>query len=143
MGPGEKHFVLDPACGSDGFLVMVLDHVRRKIAQDLYPKETGVLLVDRANNDPAVLERARTYAEEKLFGIDFDSDLKKAARMNMVMPGDGHGNILCLHSLEYPGGSNPDVIDFKDVMQERQDSLRKKSAAKSRPKCRGSKSFCG
>jgi len=127
MSPGEKHFVLDPACGSGGFLVMVLDHVRRKIAHDLYPKETGVLLVDRANNDPAVLERARIYAEEKLFGIDFDSDLKKAARMNMVMSGDGHGNVLCLNSLEYPAGSDPDVTDFKDVLQERQDSLGKKS----------------
>ena len=38
MDPGESSRVLDPACGSGGFLVMVLDHVRRKIAKEMYPE---------------------------------------------------------------------------------------------------------
>ncbi len=33
MDPGEEHYVLDPACGG-GFLVMVLDHVRKKTARE-------------------------------------------------------------------------------------------------------------
>jgi len=51
----------------------------------------------------------RGYAEKMIFGFDFDPDLKKAARMNMVMAGDGHSNIYNINSLDYPFGSKPDV----------------------------------
>lgn len=44
-----------------------------------------------------------------IFGFDFDPDLKKAAKMNMVMAGDGHSNIYNINSLEYPNGTLPDV----------------------------------
>lgn len=37
-----------------------------------------------------------------------DPDLKKAARMNMVMAGDGHSNIFNINSLDYPQGDKPD-----------------------------------
>ncbi len=113
MDPSENDIVLDPACGSGGFLVAVLDHVRHKIAQELYPGETGILLKDR-HNESDVVERAKKYAEEKIYGIDFDEDLKKAARMNMVMAGDGHGNIYNFNSLEFPRGNEPDVIKFRE-----------------------------
>jgi type I restriction enzyme M protein len=39
-----------------------------------------------------------------LYGIDVDPELRKAARMNMVMNNDGHGNIFCFNSLEYGVG---------------------------------------
>lgn len=109
MDPGENHRILDPACGSGGFLVAVLDHVRKKVAKELFPNEKGVLLQDRANSDPEVLERSRRFAEKNIFGIDFDVDLTKASRMNMVMSGDGHGNIFNLNSLEYPEGGYTDI----------------------------------
>ena len=54
-------------------------------------------------------ERVRHYAENMIFGFDFDPDLKKAAKMNMVMAGDGHSNIYNINSLEYPNGSLPDI----------------------------------
>ena len=38
LDPDENTRVLDPACGSGGFLVMVLDHVRQKIVKRLYPE---------------------------------------------------------------------------------------------------------
>ncbi len=108
LDPDENDMVLDPACGNGGFLVVVLDHVRRKIARELFPDEEGVLLEDKVN-DPRVTERARKYAGEKLFGFDFDDELKKAARMNMVMSGDGHKSIFSLNSLEYPAGMYDDI----------------------------------
>ena len=108
MDPGENTRVIDPACGSGGFLVMVLDHVRRKIARQLWPDLEDVLLQAKFN-DTAVNERVRKYAETMLFGFDFDPDLKKAARMNMVMAGDGHANIFNVNSLEYPDGDKPDL----------------------------------
>lgn len=110
MDPDPSHRVLDPACGSGGFLVMVLDYVRKKIATELHPDLTGEWLRDTFNS-PDVNERVRDYAAEKLFGIDFDPDLKRAARMNMVMAGDGHANIFQFNSLEYPDGDDTDEID--------------------------------
>ncbi len=108
MDPDQNTRVLDPACGSGGFLVMVLDHVRRKIAKNLYPDFDDVRL-EAKYNSPEVNEAVREYAEKMIFGFDFDPDLKKAARMNMVMAGDGHSNIYNINSLDYPHGSKPDV----------------------------------
>lgn len=117
LDPDQNTRVLDPACGSGGFLVMVLDHVRRKIARNLYPDLDEVRLeakYNSANVDDAV----REYAEKMIFGFDFDPDLKKAARMNMVMAGDGHTNIYNINSLEYPQGSKPDVPLIADAVAE-------------------------
>ena len=108
LDPDQNCRVLDPACGSGGFLVMVLDHVRRKIAKNLYPDLDDVRLEARYNS-PEVNDAVREYAEKMIFGFDFDPDLKKAARMNMVMAGDGHSNIYNINSLDYPFGSKPDV----------------------------------
>lgn len=108
LDPDENTRVLDPACGSGGFIVMVLDHVRRKITQKLYPNLRGIRL-EAKYNSPEVNDLVKDYAERMIFGFDFDPDLKKAARMNMVMAGDGHANIFNINSLEYPDGQLPDV----------------------------------
>jgi type I restriction enzyme M protein len=110
LDPDEHQRVLDPACGSGGFLVMVLDHVRKKIAKRLYPKLEGAWLQDKMNSHE-VNELVKAYAERNLFGFDFDPDLKKAARMNMVMAGDGHANIFHLNSLAYPLGDKSDELN--------------------------------
>lgn len=108
LNPTIDSRVLDPACGSGGFIVMVLDHVRRQITKNMYPELEGALLEAKANTD-AVNNKVREYAENMIFGFDFDPDLKKAAKMNMVMAGDGHSNIYNINSLEYPNGTLPDV----------------------------------
>lgn len=108
LDPDENTRVLDPACGSGGFIVMVLDHVRRKITRQLYP-DYSEAMIDAACNSDEVNERVKEYAEKNIFGFDFDPDLRKAARMNMVMSGDGHANIFNINSLEYPNGQLPDV----------------------------------
>lgn len=94
--PGQR--ILDPACGSGGFLVVALAHARRR------------MLIRNGCPDPeapmpselrAVRKEARDYARKCLYGIDVDPELRKAARMNMVMNNDGYGNIGCFNSLEY------------------------------------------
>lgn len=115
LNPDQNCRVLDPACGSGGFLVMVLDHVRRKITKQLYPDLDEVRLDAKANS-PEVDDLVRDYAEKMIFGFDFDPDLKKAARMNMVMAGDGHSNIFNINSLEYPQGNRPDVPFIADAV---------------------------
>jgi type I restriction enzyme M protein len=112
LDPDVNTRVLDPACGSGGFLVMVLDHVRHKIAANVYPEldtPEKKLFLEVKYNSHEVNEAVRKYAEEYIYGFDFDPDLKKAARMNMVMSGDGHANIFNINSLEYPKGSKEDI----------------------------------
>jgi len=118
LDPDANTRILDPACGSGGFLVMALDHVRRKIAANMYPEldtPEKKLFLEAKYNSHEVNEAVRKYAEEYIYGFDFDPDLKKAARMNMVMSGDGHANIFNINSLEYPFGSKEDIgkIDAK------------------------------
>lgn len=94
--PGVR--VLDPACGSGGFLIVTLNHARRRILAEVgcpYPNDPVQSEIKRA------APKIRDYAKGSLFGIDVDSDLRKAARMNMVMNGDGHGHIFNFNSLEY------------------------------------------
>jgi type I restriction enzyme M protein len=95
--PEPGKLVLDPACGSGGFLVVALNHVRRHFVEKMggdpdIPVPRELKKVERPTRD---------YARKCLFGIDVDPELRKAARMNMVMNGDGHGNILCFNGLEY------------------------------------------
>ncbi|WP_207895999.1 HsdM family class I SAM-dependent methyltransferase [Hymenobacter gummosus] len=116
MDPDPHERVLDPSCGSGGFLVMTLDHVRHKLAQRLFPELEGEWLRDKYNS-PEVNAQVQEYAETYQFGIDFDPDLKRAARMNMVMAGDGHANIFHFNSLEYPGGHFPDRAAFDAAVQ--------------------------
>lgn len=94
--------ILDPACGSGRFLTYALDHIRRKMADQLFPDEHRLLRIRRLEKHPEFSRLVREYAQESLYGIDFDPDLKRAARMNMILNNDGHGNILSFNSLEYP-----------------------------------------
>lgn len=94
--------ILDPACGSGRFLTYALDYVRRKMAAQLFPDEYPLLQVLRLERHPPYNSLVHEYARRCLYGIDFDPDLKRAARMNMILNNDGHGNILSFNSLEYP-----------------------------------------
>lgn len=109
MNPTKDMRVLDPACGSGGFLVMVLDHVRKQITSEQFPELKGVELEAKFNS-PEINEMVKEYAEKFIFGFDFDPDLKKAARMNMVMAGDGHANIFHINSLGYPLSDNTNEL---------------------------------
>jgi type I restriction enzyme M protein len=110
LDPQENQRVLDPACGSGGFLVMVLDHVRKKIASRLFPGLESPYIEEKYNSTEVNL-LVKEYAEQYLFGFDFDPDLKKSARMNMVMSGDGHANVFHINSLAYPKGDNRYELD--------------------------------
>lgn len=106
IDPQEGKKVLDPACGSGGFLVVALTHVRRGfLAAANCPQPEQPLPMELKRVDPKV----REYARKCLWGIDVDPDLRKAARMNMVMNNDGHGNIFESNSLELVAAEHPDA----------------------------------
>jgi type I restriction enzyme M protein len=106
VDPQSGKKVLDPACGSGGFLVVALTHVREAFLSETgcpYPEQPVPKELKRV--DPKV----RDYARKSLWGIDVDPDLRKAARMNMVMNNDGHGNIYEANSLELVAAEHRDA----------------------------------
>jgi type I restriction enzyme M protein len=97
VDPQPDKLVLDPACGSGGFLVVALAHHRRRVLTDIGVNPDAPVPGELRRIDRAL----RKYAKSCLFGVDVDPDLRKAARMNMVMNNDGHGNILSFNGLEF------------------------------------------
>ena len=90
LRPEQNDLILDPACGSGGFLLYVLDHVRRQA--DEY-------------HDPGTIEHSRfwhDFAQNNLFGIEVNDDLARVAKMNMIIHDDGHTNIIGQDALDFP-----------------------------------------
>lgn len=100
LDPREGERILDPACGTGGFLVGTLDYMLKKFCA-----EKGIKPHDVSHPEfPAVRAKLKAFAENNIFGADFDQFLIRASQMNMVMAGDGRGHLYHLNSLEFPNG---------------------------------------
>ena len=91
VDPKPDERVIDPACGSGGFLVEGLRHVWHRIEMDGeafgWPRHE--------------IESEKQKAAIKNFrGIDKDSFLSKVAKAYMAILGDGRGGVFCENSLE-------------------------------------------
>ncbi|MCI8549905.1 MAG: N-6 DNA methylase [Lachnospiraceae bacterium] len=97
--PGEK--VIDPACGTGGFLITAMNHALKKLRK----KEEG-LWSDSKNPTSYEMEelfRKRTeYLSTCVYGMDINPSLVRAAKMNMVMNNDGSGGLYRENSLANP-----------------------------------------
>lgn len=97
--PGE--LILDPACGTAGFLIIAMNHVLGQIDQ-----QHRASWADPEHPETYELEelyRARgEYLRDSLRGLDLNPELVKAARMNMVMNNDGYGGLHQADSLDFP-----------------------------------------
>ena len=105
LDPGEKQVILDPACGTGGFLITAMNHVIEKIRAAEMAKWGNK--VERA--EKAAKDRIKKFAEQSIVGIDFNPDLVKASKMNMVMNNDGAGGLFQANSLEAPATWDPDL----------------------------------
>ncbi len=72
MQPQPEHRILDPACGSGGFLAHALEYMRRQAAPT-----------------PA----------DNCHGIEINHDLARVAKMNMLVQGANPSNIVCRDAL--------------------------------------------
>lgn len=82
LNPGKREYVIDPACGSAGFLVHAMEYVWRKY--NMTDERTRV-----------------AYASKYLWGIDFDDKTAKISRAIMLIAGDGKTHIFKQNSLEH------------------------------------------
>ena len=80
MDPQRSDRVLDPSCGSGGFLLYALDHVRR-YAEDTFGKTRKAF------------DYWHSFAESGLFGIEINDEIARVTKMNMILHDDGHANV--------------------------------------------------
>lgn len=99
LDPGENQLILDPACGTGGFLIAAMNWViEKKIRAAEIERWKGD--VDRA--EPRIQDRIKKFAEKYIVGLDFNPNLVKASKMNMVMNNDGAGGLYQANSLAHP-----------------------------------------
>ncbi len=85
----DASMVIDPACGSGGFLLKALDTLRKQ--------------ADEYFSDKKSIEHFRywhDFAEYKLFGCEISESIARVAKMNMILHDDGHTNVIAHDTLE-------------------------------------------
>jgi len=81
LNPKKDEFVIDPACGSGGFLISTMYQVK-----DNYLNKSE--------------ESMREYAKDHIWGIDFADEISKVSRALMLIAGDGKSHIFKLNTLD-------------------------------------------
>ncbi|HEY5328848.1 MAG TPA: N-6 DNA methylase [Acidobacteriaceae bacterium] len=86
--PGDR--IIDPACGSGGFLIASLEHVWAHLRADA--KKKGW-------TSRQLSKREIEVATDSFRGADKDAFLAKVCKAYMALVGDGRGGIFCTNSL--------------------------------------------
>lgn len=101
INPKIHEKILDPACGTGGFLIIAMNHVLTQIKESVKKRWRDPL--NPTDNERMMLfEEIKRYTENNIFGFDLNPNLVKATKMNMVMNNDGSGTIFQANSLEHP-----------------------------------------
>lgn len=84
--PTEKDIILDPACGSGGFILAAMNYIFDNI--------------DASRRSATAKEILKRNVVHQLFGVDISPKLVKIAKANMLLGKDGHGGIEHANSLD-------------------------------------------
>ena len=82
VAPHHEEHILDPACGSGGFLLHTMDYIRAQ-ASEFYDEGT-----------PGHYTHWHDFAQKRLFGIEVNDSIARVAKMNMIIHDDGHSNVI-------------------------------------------------
>lgn len=91
INPDTNEKILDPACGSGGFLVESLRYVWNKLEKKA---------MELGWPDSEIEAEKQKVAIKNFRGIDKDSFLSKVAKAYLAILGDGRGGVHCENSLE-------------------------------------------
>jgi type I restriction enzyme M protein len=89
LEPSIDDFLIDPACGSGGFLIYTLERMRKELFTKLDEKDAAY--------------RWQDFALKQVYGIEINSQLARVSMMNMIIHEDGHTNIENADALDNPG----------------------------------------
>lgn len=95
IDPKPEDVVIDPACGSGGFLVESLKHMWNLMDKRGEELDWSSL---------ALYEEKVAIAMSNIKGLEKDNFLSKVAKAYMAIIGDGKGGIFCEDSLARPSG---------------------------------------
>jgi type I restriction enzyme M protein len=93
INPQPNELLIDPACGTGGFLVESLRHIWKVLDKQA---------LDYGWSDLALNEEKLSSAIKCIKGIEKDDFLSKVAKAYMAILGDGKGGIFCEDSLKLP-----------------------------------------
>ncbi|MFB7780042.1 N-6 DNA methylase [Streptomyces bauhiniae] len=97
--PGER--ILDPSCGTGGFLITGMNHALEYIERTEREQWDDPAQGTDFERDE-LYRRRDEYFRQCVLGIDLNPALVRAAKMNMVMNNDGSGGLFQANSLENP-----------------------------------------
>jgi type I restriction enzyme M protein len=89
--PGEK--IIDPACGSGGFLICALEKIWNCLKEEAKKKGWS---------ERQLFKREVEVATDCFRGVDKDAFLAKVSKAYMALVGDGRGGVFCANSLNRP-----------------------------------------
>jgi len=98
LDPQIGEYIIDPACGSGGFLIVALEYVWNKLEREAKRKGWS---------KEYLAGKRKELASKFIAGIDKDSFLAKVTKAYMAIIGDGRGGIFCENSLVPPEEWNP------------------------------------
>ncbi len=98
LDPEFRDSIVDPACGSGGFLLYAWDHVRTRLIRDFAGDRDTIKTLDIR------------FANEHIFGIEINDRIARIAMMDMVIHEDGSSNIVCDDALGSWGSFPRDKI---------------------------------
>ena len=90
LDPQIGEYIIDPACGSGGFLIVALEYVWKKLDEEANKKGWS---------KEYLAGKRKELASKFIAGIDKDSFLAKVTKAYMAIIGDGRGGIFCENSL--------------------------------------------
>lgn len=93
LDPDDSEMIIDPACGSGGFIIESLRYIWNNIITRY--RQMGW-------SESAIMEEKIDVANKCIRGIDKDYFLSKIAKSYMAIMGDGKGGVFCEDSLERP-----------------------------------------
>ena len=99
LDPQPFERIIDPACGTGGFLITAMNHA----LEELHKQESTNW---DNSKEPSQIEQAEFYRKRNeylsncVFASDLNPSLVRASKMNMVLNNDGEGNLYQANSLE-------------------------------------------
>lgn len=99
LNPKPEEFVIDPACGSGGFLLHTMYYVWEQYLKNEHAKQE--------------------YAGRQVFGLDFDENMRRISQALMLIAGDGKHHIFKRDSLDARDWQGVDAEEARVALKSR------------------------
>lgn len=96
LNPKQEEYVIDPACGSGGFLLHSMYHIWENMKTEAARKN---------------------YAAKYVFGLDFDDNMRRISQALMLIAGDGKHHIFKRDSLDARDWQRPESEDARVALK--------------------------